>query len=286
MKKNQFIITLFIIILLLAFPIESHAGNKGKKQKSEAKIPVLMYHHLSYDDPKGNPSITSPDKFRAELELLKDRGYTTIFFKDYINHIESGAPLPEKPIIITFDDGYYSNFQYAFPILKELEMKATISIIGWSMGREYHKDNVTKIIKHFSWEEAKIMYDSGLIDIQHHSFDLHDNKNGVKGVSKMPGESKEDYFKRFVRDTLLLKTLIQTKIGNEVIVYTYPYGKYNETTEKLLRKMGFKATLSVQKGVSDFNTSLYGIKRYNMAPNVSSEKIINELERKRTGHSH
>jgi hypothetical protein len=70
MKKNQFIITLFIIILLLAFPIESHAGNKGKKQKSEAKIPVLMYHHLSYDDPKGNPSITSPDNIIEMIYAL------------------------------------------------------------------------------------------------------------------------------------------------------------------------------------------------------------------------
>lgn len=245
--------------------------------KVDTKIPVLMYHHISTEDPKGNTSVTSPDKFRSEMELLKKQGYTTIFFKDYINYKEKGVKLPDKAIIITFDDGYYSNYEYAYPILKELGMKATISIVGWSVGREYMPDNKTKIIKHFTWEQAREMYNSGVIDIQHHTYDLHSNVNGVKGVSQKPGESQTAYEKRFKEDTLKMKNLIESKVGNKVYVYCYPYGINNATTEKILKDMGFTVTLSVDKGVSDFSTGLTKVKRFNMSPLIASEKIFAEI---------
>ncbi len=80
-------------------------------------------------------TILTPDQFKKQLLYLEAMGYSTIHFKDYIEFKENGKKLPDNPIIITFDDGYYSNYEYAYPILKELNMKATIFAIGWSVGR-------------------------------------------------------------------------------------------------------------------------------------------------------
>jgi peptidoglycan/xylan/chitin deacetylase (PgdA/CDA1 family) len=110
-------------------------------------------------------------------------------------------------------------------------MKATISIIGWSIGRSVNKDNTTLIFPHFSIQEAREMYESGLIEIQCHSFDLHDEAIGRKGVDMFPGESDSDYRKRFKDDTIKAKRLIESSVGNQIDVYSYPYGKYNAISE-------------------------------------------------------
>jgi len=240
------------------------------------KIPILMYHHLTYDSEQWNSSNISPDQFKKEMLYLKALGYSTINFEDYIEFKENGKKLPNNPIIITFDDGYYSNYEYAYPILKELNMKATISIIGWSVGREYDKDNLTPISRHFSWKQAKEMYDSGLIDIQNHSYDLHSNSNYKKSADKLPTETQAQYVKRFKEDTLKTKKLIESNLKNKVIVYTYPLGIYNDTTEKILKELGFKVSLTTENGVSDFNNGLYLLKRINM-PSIKSQELINGI---------
>lgn len=185
-----------------------NVNNIKNNKKYDTKIPILMYHHISENHEEWNESTISPMRFKEDMLYLKALNYNTIDFRDYINFKEVNKPLPENPIIITFDDGYLSNYKYAYPILKELNMKATISIIGWSVGRNYHKDGITPIKEHFNWEQAKEMYDSGVMDIQHHTFDLHnigDNITFGKGIEKMTGESVEQYTIRFTIDTLKLK---------------------------------------------------------------------------------
>lgn len=255
-------------------------ANINYGNKNDWKIPILMYHHISEDPNEWGSTTISPLKFKEDMLYLKALNYNPIHFKDYIDFIENGTPLPKNPIIITFDDGYLSNYIYAYPILKGLNMKATISVVGWSMGRKYHKDGVTKINEHFTWKQAKEMYDSGLIDIQHHTFDLHnlgDNKTCGKGVSRMSHESIEQYKQRFIKDTLKLKNLIEEKIGNKVFVFTYPYGVYNEISEEIIKELGFKVSLTVEEGVNDFSNGLYLLKRINMPHYKPSVELMKEI---------
>lgn len=274
MKRKSLLFLVSLLMLSIATCTTFAVQNIASKKE---KIPILMYHHLAYNAEGLNTSITSPNKFKQEMIYIKKLGYNTIHFKDYISYKEKGTALPDNPIIITFDDGYYSNYQYAYPILKELNMKATISIVGWSVGREYNKDNKTLIYKHFSWEQAKEMYDSGFIDIQHHTYDLHSDDGITKGVNRKPNETQTQYEKRFIDDTLKMKNLIESKIGNEVIVYTYPYGISNPTTEKLIKKMGFKISLTVNNGVSNFTSGLYLLDRISMTPKIKSIDLMKNI---------
>ncbi len=289
MTKKIIKILIFIVLIINAiiyiYSMTKHDLNSYSKNivannnilsPEQNKVPILMYHHLTYDSDQWNSSTISPDQFKKEMLYLKALGYSTINFEEYIEFKENGKKLPDNPIIITFDDGYYSNYEYAYPILKELNMKATISIIGWSVGREYEKDNVTPISRHFTWEQAKEMYESGLIDIQSHSYDLHSINNEIKSADKLPTETQEQYVKKFKEDTINSRKLIESNLKSKVLVYTYPHGVYNNTTEKILKELGFKVSLSTEYGISDLNNGMYHLRRINMS-SIKSHELINSI---------
>ena len=135
------------------------------------EVPVLLYHHLT-ETPRSRADI-SPATFRTHMEALVKAGYTAVTADDMIAFVEQGTPLPEKPIWITFDDGYTSNYTYAYPILKSLGLKGTIFAIGSSIGKSTYKNTTYPITPHFSMEQLKTMADSGVIEVQSHTWDLH-----------------------------------------------------------------------------------------------------------------
>ena len=131
------------------------------------QVPILLYHHISEDT-------LTQEQFQTEMQLLKDGGYHTVSFDQIFDFVEKGTPLPEKPVCLTFDDGYLSNYEIAYPLLKEYGMKATFFAIGATVGNtEHYKDTEFPITPHYSYEQAKEMSDSGLVSIQSHTFDMH-----------------------------------------------------------------------------------------------------------------
>jgi hypothetical protein len=128
------------------------------KDKYSKTVPIIMYHHIETDENKITSRTVSPEKLKKDLKQIKDLKYTTITFKDLSDYVATYKDLPDKPIIITFDDGYLSNYEYAYPILKELNMKATIFIVGIMAGKDNF--NGKEALPHFSYEQAKEMYES------------------------------------------------------------------------------------------------------------------------------
>lgn len=254
---------------------------EGQLRPEKQRIPILMYHDLSENPDRWNANTISPEQFTEDMLLLKRLGYTTIHFRDYFKSLSGQYELPPNPVIVTFDDGYTSNYTYAYPVLKKLNMKATIFIVGWSVGLvDYMPERRLAIAfrPHFSWAQAKEMYESGLVDIQHHTYDLHQEKTtplgkGRKvsiGVSKYLKESQDSYEKRFTEDVLKNKALIESQLGNKVEYFAYPYGIYNGTTEKILKKLGFKATVTIKPGISSLSDP-YTLMRINA---VSSDQSL------------
>ncbi len=102
-------------------------------------LPVIMYHSVKPDIELylGNAFILSPEEFRSDLEYLTERGYTGIFMSELIDYVYNGGDLPEKPILLTFDDGYDDNYSQVFPLLEEYRMKAVICLIGSLTEHQY-----------------------------------------------------------------------------------------------------------------------------------------------------
>jgi hypothetical protein len=98
---------------------------KGEKLKYNNKsVPVLMYHSINYE--KGNELRVPKEVFREQMKYLKDKGYTTLTLDEFYDFLINNKPVPEKSVVITFDDGYKDNYENAYPILKEFGFNATI----------------------------------------------------------------------------------------------------------------------------------------------------------------
>ncbi|MBQ9737823.1 MAG: polysaccharide deacetylase family protein, partial [Clostridia bacterium] len=166
----------------------SAASKKGK-----IEVPILMYHSILRSTNTHGNYIISESAFESDLKFLKDNGYTTIFIGDLIDYVEGGKELPQKPVILTFDDGYYNNYLYAFPLLKKYNSKAVLSIIGYYTDLYTETPDENPSYSHVTWGNVKDMLSSGLVELQNHSYNLHTTDKGRNGSKKKRGESDTEY---------------------------------------------------------------------------------------------
>lgn len=108
-------------------------------EKDKFTLPVIMYHSVleNREEHIGNSFVISPETLRSDLEYLTKHGYTGIFMSDLIDYVNNGGDLPEKPILLTFDDGYDNNYSQVLPLLEEYRMKAVVCIIGAFVEHQY-----------------------------------------------------------------------------------------------------------------------------------------------------
>lgn len=244
------------------------------------KIPILLYHNINYS--KDDYTI-SPEMFRSHMIILKGNGFTPLFFKDLIEFTKSGKPLPEKPILVTFDDGYYDNYFYGYNILKELNIKANIFIIGWSFDRSKMLNSDKEINRHFGGKEGREMLSSGLIDIQSHTFDMHDfsdSKEMRKNALKNANESIETYTQAVQKDINKMNNLFLKEFGYIPTIISYPFGLGNVTSDQIFINNGYQATVLTNDEFSYISRndsySLYGLKRVEVST-IDSTKLLSTI---------
>lgn len=249
------------------------------------QVPILMYHHLSED--VTNSEMVSPEQFEAQIRALAEAGYTGISFDELQAYVLRGEPLPEKPVVITFDDGYRSNYTLAYPILQKYGMKATIFAIGVSFGKDHYKDTDYTITPHFGAAEAAEMTASGLISIQSHTYDMHqwppyETDSAVReNILQLPGESEESYVQALTEDFTRSRALLEGATGQPVDVLAYPAGQYSTLTQVTLQSLGVHVTLSTNPGV---NTVVKGLPqtldamlRFGITEEVTPEALLDMI---------
>lgn len=251
------------------------------------KVPILMYHDIRKSG--DNADIISYENFERQIRFLKEEGYNTVDFNDLYNYVNKGVELPNKPILITFDDGYKSNYNLAYPLLKELNYKATIYPIGFSIGKDKYKDTNEKIIPHFSIDEAREMYESGLIDFGSHSFDMHQaekfEKNKARtNAMKFEDESEKEFIEILEKDIASENKLINKIKDKDVDSFAYPGGYYSDLTAVILSENNIKSTVTTIEGqnyiIKGLPQSLYGLKRFFITDQTTNEDLLNYLNSK------
>jgi peptidoglycan/xylan/chitin deacetylase (PgdA/CDA1 family) len=267
---------MLLLVVILFLNSFTAIGAEVKIEKFEdVDMPVLMYHMFSNSpDLWSNGTVVSPEKFKKDLLDLKEMGYTTVLPIDIKNHKEGKVALPKNPILITIDDGYQDNYDLAFPVLKETNSKATIFVIGWSRGKDARPDG-TKINPHFSWEQAREMSQSGLVSIQPHTFDLHTDLGTSKGVQKRLGESDKFYTLRLMSDLKKITTAIKTNVGEDSLIFSYPYGVSTDISESLIKASGFIGSVTVVPGVANTGETFL-MDRYNVDMNTNLKTLLNK----------
>lgn len=241
-------------------------------------VPIMMYHQVKS---KGlGKDVISPKEFESDLKFLSENNYHTVTMSDLIAYVYDGKELPENPIILSFDDGYLTTYLNVFPLLKKYNMKIVLSIIGKSTDDFSKVKDTNTNYSHMTWDQINEMAESGLVEIQNHSYNLHCTNKGRYGCSQKGNESLSDYEKFLKEDIMLLQDKIQSVTNKPPNTFTYPYGRYNNDTETIIRKFGFKSTLSVAYGINVIRKgdpdSLYELKRICRSHNVEISKLIKE----------
>ena len=250
-------------------------------------VPVLMWHNLA-EESSGDMTI-SVDTFRAQIEALHEAGFKTVSLQQLYDYVHFGTELPEKPIVLTFDDGYFSNYEYAFPILQEYDMQATIFAIGVSVGKDTYKDTDHAMTPHFGADEAREMVDSGLISVQSHTFDMHqwppfEDGNAQVRETLLPfdGEADADYEAAVEADFAESRELLESITGEAVNALAFPEGAYVTLTQDALRSAGAELTFTTVRAVNTvvkgLPQSLCAMPRFGMTESTDMTALVAELE--------
>lgn len=285
-KKLLFIFFLVISIAVLFFSLSLSKNlflSAASQQDDFINLPILMYHSILKNTHSRGKFIVSPSTFEDDLKYIKNNGYTTIVMKDLIDFVYENKPLPEKPIILTFDDGYYNNYLYAFPLLKQYNCKIVLSPIGKQCDVYSENKDKNPNYAHCSWENLKEMKDSGLVEIQNHSYDMHTITKKRRGTKKNKNETFEHYQKAFCNDILLMQNKVEDNLDVVPNTFVFPFGAISTCSFEILHQLGFKATLNCENKVNKLTKNpekLYGLCRILRPPNISSSSFFkNKVEK-------
>lgn len=270
-----------IILLAMCF-LTVLGGCRAEPEVTQCTVPVLMYHHVA-DVGNGSTTVSTP-RFEAQIKALADAGYTAVSVQEMIDFVYNGGSLPEKPVCITFDDGYESNLTLAAPILEKYGMTATVFCIGSSVGKDTYKDTGTPIYPHFSLEQAREYVDKGVISIQSHTYDMHqsvqlDQEPVRVSAIAFDGESDAEFSAALTDDCKKQAELFAAAGYAAPTVFAYPGGRYSEVSEQVLHGQGMLMTFTTDtdrenvlvRGVPE---SLYLLCRFNITDEQSPEVLL------------
>ena len=244
-------------------------------------IPVILYHH--FDLVSENYLVVTPEMFREQMTALKDAGFQTVTVQQINDYVEFGTPLPEKAFMVTMDDGYASNLELAAPILEELGMCATIFVVGLYEGATTnpHTGDPLGVIK-FSYEDALPWVEKGVIDVQCHTFDMHNTVEepyGLRnGMMPNPGESEADYRAAIEQDCQSFREGRLATIPTKLQAIAYPYGYFTDDLENMIEDLGYTTTFSINEYCSILEVhnsdSLKNLGRFNVLDYMSGEYMV------------
>jgi poly-beta-1,6-N-acetyl-D-glucosamine N-deacetylase len=215
------------------------------ERAKQAKVPIMMYHDIT---PKKEVFFdVTPDEFEQHLTLIRDHGLTPISFDQLVTHLQTGMPLPEKPILLTFDDGYKGQYDYAYKLLKKYGYPGAFSIYVKKIGQTAGRAGVT-------WDDLQRMAADPLVTIVSHSVSHPDDLRTLPD-DKLSAELKDS------------KRILEEKLKISIPYFTYPTGFYDERVSQATADAGYKAALTMDaedaaEGFAGESQSLLAIKRF------------------------
>jgi peptidoglycan/xylan/chitin deacetylase (PgdA/CDA1 family) len=238
----------------------------AETSENAKEIPVLLYHHLLKKDEnklyQNNGSVISVEEFESQMKLLYDNGFYTITVFELEKYLNNEINLPYKSVLIAFDDGYLSDYTYAYPIMKKYGQVGTVFLLTSAIQSTPQKFN-PDFLPMFSWVEVNKSTD--VFDFGSHTHALHnkDKKNVSYLVSKPENEIRQDL-----------------KHSKEILgtnYFAYPYGQFNYRTVAVLKDLGFTMAFSTKEGNITRNSNPYALSRYTINPGRDISIILKKI---------
>ena len=260
------------------------------------ELTVISYHEIA---DKKNALIpeyaVSPTNFVRQMDWLKNHGYHFVSVDQVLAARAGKLPLPERAVLITFDDGYRSVYSNAFPIIKLFNAPAVIAVVGsWLEpttgevvnfdGRAVSRDEM------LNWTQIKEMTDSGLVEVGSHTYGLHDGISANPQGNMQPAattriyspttktyENEDRYKKRVYADLKKNNDLLRDHGIRAPRVIAWPYGSYNIEARETAEKLGMPIGLTLDDGPNTVATPLWRLRRILVEGNMQLSDLEREL---------
>lgn len=222
-------------------------------------VPVLMYHEfVTASDLEDGVLFDEyaiwADEFEADLIWLREHGYTTVNTADLLRYMNGEEQPPEKPVILSIDDGKWGVYRNAWPLLRKYDMKAVLSVIGTEVSGADPDPNVRahQEAPYCTWEELREMSDSGHIEMISHTYGMHvynyKEHPGRVGANCAPEETADSFQMNAFSDYLRMKQMFQSDLGTDLTAMAYPYSNRSVTADKVWLECGYQILFSGNAG--------------------------------------
>jgi len=225
----------------------------------QAQVPILMYHYVSElppDPDRYRRDLTVlPENLKAQLQYLADAGYHTITLTDLYLHLTQGYPLPEKPVVLTFDDGYRDAYEVVFPLLLDYGFTGTFFVLATPAHFE--------LPEYLTWAQMKEMSDAGM-EIQAHGRDHVDLRN-----------RSYDYL---IYQIVGIQEAIEYHTGRLPRFFCYPSGRYDADVVAVLKSVGYWGAVTTEWGKTHTRESFFEMPRIRIRGADTLTSFIDKLE--------
>jgi peptidoglycan/xylan/chitin deacetylase (PgdA/CDA1 family) len=235
-----------IIILSLSIPVLVILAMAFAYLRYTHEVPVLMYHRVA--DVPHNRLAVPPAMFTAQMAYLREHGFHSVSLDELFAYYRERQPLPSRPIVITFDDGFVDNYTTALPILQQYDLSASVCIISGWVDREndWEEYRGKTAARTMNWEQIHAWRDAGM-GIVCHTVN-HPRLNKLRD---------ED----IVREITVSKRTLEEQLGQAIDFLCYPYGDFDTRVQRLTQQAGFKGALAIFERAPLWRFAPYAIRR-------------------------
>jgi biofilm PGA synthesis lipoprotein PgaB len=279
-----------ILPLVLLLPALTSARDRGE-------LTILSYHEIADKADALTPAYAvTPTNFLRQMDWLRNHGYVFVSVDDLLASRTGKRPLPDKAVLVTFDDAYQSVRVHAWPVLEMFRIPAVVSVVGSWLDRKEIVDVDGKLLRRktmISWEALREMTQGGLVEVGSHSWDLH------RGILANPQgnlepaatsrrwipeqkrhEDEASYRRRIEADLARSVADIRRHTGKAPRVITWPYGRYNATNVAVAERLGFQVGLTLLDGANGPGTPLLALRRLIVEGDLTLPAFARELEKR------
>lgn len=218
-------------------------------------VSVLMYHMIGNEP--GNAAIMTEANLRIQMNYLRDHGYHPITMQELYDYVTKGAPLPEKPVCITFDDGYLDSYTIVYPLMKEYGFPWTLFLITDDVGKPYNR---------MTWDQLREMANNHTVTIANHTLSHPKLHNLATRAEKE---------KEIVEANKALKY----QLGIDNVWLAYPYGDYDDEVIDICKKAGIKMAVTTDAGRVHVGSFPYDLKRAYIGNDISIARFSERLNK-------
>ena len=203
-------------------------------------FPILEYHMVTEPPPPGAETyVVQPEEFAAQLDYLAAEGYTTITPQDYARARKGKQELPEKPVILSFDDGYEDNYRVILPMLEERGMKAVFYVVTNDIG----------LPGYMTWDN--------LFDMERHGMEIGSHTANHIPLTTLPSEKQREELR-------LSKLMLEWKGLKTIYSFSYPTGAYDAGVVAMLAEEDYLTAVTGEAGLNNVETNPYLLHRVNI----------------------